>query len=324
MRYGHPPFGPLLRGLCAGFALPLIALSSAAGAAPLPVSLPDAAQMLGERLETMGSHPLPTGPWRDGVLPVKQTEGRLTQSAWRLPLDGQNTLELLAPLRAQATAAGFTPVYECDTLACGGFDFRFGTDILPEPQMHVDLGDFRFFAAERQGPDGPEYISLIVSRSATQGFVQITRIGPQEDDPQVTTSTKSDNSAPVVAPVLISGFDLQPGAAKVLEDLSFAPGKADLLGEAGSIADLRDWLLAHPDSMIELLGHTDASGDPDRNTALSLARAETVRDRLVQAGVAPHRITARGLGPDAPRADNATAEGRQKNRRVEVMITPTR
>ena len=323
MRYGFRPIVPLLRGLCAGVALPLIALS-AAGANPLPVILPDAAEMLGERLEAMGSHPLPTGPWRDGVLPVKQTEGRLTQSAWRLPLAGQSTLELLAPLRAQATAAGFTPVYECETLGCGGFDFRFGTDILPEPQMHVDLGDFRFFAAERQGDQGPEYISLIVSRSATQGFVQVTRIGPQQAEPQVTTSTKSDNAAPTVEPVLVSGFDLQPGAAKVLEDLSFAPGKADLLGEARSIAELRDWLFAHPESMIELLGHTDASGDPDKNTALSLARAETVRDRLVQAGVAPERITARGLGPDVPRADNATAEGRKKNRRVEVMITPTR
>lgn len=319
MRDGLLPFIPLLRGLCAGAVLPLIALS-AAGAIPLPVTLPDAAQKLGERAEAMGSHPLPTGPWRDGVIPVRQTEGALRQSAWRVPLDGKSTLELLAPLRAQLAAAGFVAVYECDTLACGGFDFRFGTDILPEPQMHVDLGDFRYFAAERPGAQGTEYISLIVSRSATQGFVQVTQIGAADvAPPDLTTSTKSE---PLT--VAASGFALQPGVAQVLADLTFAPGRADLLGEAPAIAALRDWLAANPQARIDLLGHSDSSGDPVANTALSLARAETVRERLVAAGIAADRIGARGLGPAEPIADNATREGRQKNRRVEVMLTPTR
>ncbi|OYU62496.1 MAG: hypothetical protein CFE30_09415 [Bradyrhizobium sp. PARBB1] len=303
----------------AGILLPLIALPLQALAAPgLPVILPTTAQMIGNRAETMGSHPLPTGPWQNGVIPAKQTEGALRQSAWRLPLDGRSTLELLAPLRAQIAAAGFVPVYECDTLACGGFDFRFGTDILPEPQMHVDLGDFRFFAAERQGAQGPEYISLIVSRSATQGFVQVTQIGAAPE-PEVTTSTKSEPVAD-----LPSGFTLQPGVAQVLAGLAFAPGQAALVADAPAIAQLRDWLMAHPEAQIDLRGHSDSSGDPTANTALSLARAETVRDQLIAAGIAAERITARGLGPAEPVADNATAEGRQKNRRVEVMLTPTR
>lgn len=317
-RRTHPV--PLWRGLIAGLILPLIALPAQVLAAQgLPVTLPDAAQLIGDRAEALGSHPLPTGPWRNGVIPAKQTEGALRQSAWRLPLDGRNTLELLAPLRAQAAAAGFVPVYECDTLACGGFDFRFGTDILPEPQMHVDLGDFRYFAAERQGAQGPEYLSLIVSRSAAQGFVQVTQIGPATAVPEVTASTKSE---PVAE--LPTGFALQAGVAQVLADLSFAPGKADLLGDAPAIATLRDWLIAQPDTRIALLGHSDSSGDPTRNTALSLARAEAVRDRLIAAGIAADRITARGLGPAEPLADNATPEGRQKNRRVEVLLTPTR
>lgn len=317
-RRTHPV--PLWRGLVAGLILPLIVLPAQVLAAQgLPITLPDAAHMIGDRSEALGSHPLPTGPWQDGVIPTKQTEGVLRQSAWRLPLDGRNTLELLAPLRTQAAAAGFVLVYECDTLACGGFDFRFGTDILPEPQMHVDLGDFRYFAAERQGAEGPEYLSLVVSRSAAQGFVQVTQVGPTVAEPEVTASTKSEPAAD-----LPTGFALQPGVAQVLADLSFAPGKADLLGDAPAISNLRDWLAAHPDARIALLGHSDSSGDASRNTALSLARAEAVRDRLITTGIAADRITARGLGPAEPVADNATPEGRQKNRRVEVMLTPTR
>ena len=50
-------------------------------------------------------------------------------------------------------------------------------DVLDEPDMHVDLGDFRFLAAERDGPDGPEAVSLFVSRSADMGFVQMITIG---------------------------------------------------------------------------------------------------------------------------------------------------
>jgi OOP family OmpA-OmpF porin len=318
-RRTHPV--PPWRGLAAGLILPLFALPAQVLAAQgLPVTLPEAAQMIGDRAEALGSHPLPTGPWQNGVIPAKQTEGALRQSAWRLPLDGRSTLELLAPLRAQAAAAGFVPVYECDTLACGGFDFRFGTDILPEPQMHVDLGDFRYFAAERPGAMGTEYVSLIVSRSAVQGFVQVTQISPASvSEPEVSTSTKSEPLAD-----LPTGYALQPGVAQVLADLSFAPGKADLLGDAPAIATLRDWLAANPQAQIDLMGHSDSSGDAVRNTALSLARAETVRDQLIAAGIAAERITARGLGPAEPIADNATAEGRQKNRRVEVMLTPTR
>lgn len=317
MRVRKPRSIPLWRGLM----LPLLALPAQVLAAEIaPVTLPETAQMIGNRAEALGSHPLPTGPWQNGVIPARQTEGALRQSAWRLPLEGRNTLQLLAPLRTQIAAAGFVPVYECDTLACGGFDFRFGTDILPEPQMHVDLGDFRYFAAERPGAQGPEYISLIVSRSAMQGFVQVTRIGPAAaPEPEVTTSTKSEPSA-----TLPVGFALQPGVAQVLADLSFAPGKADLLGASSAITALRDWLVANPQAHIDLRGHSDSSGDPTRNTALSLTRAEAVRDRLVAAGIAPDRITARGLGPAEPVADNATPEGRQKNRRVEVMFTSTR
>ena len=81
-------------------------------------------------------------------------------------------------------------------------------------------------------------------------------------------------------------------------------------------------LLAHHDSYrVEIEGHTDAFGPDEYNLKLSQQRAEAVRRGLEQAGVDPERITAaRGVGSASPVASNDTREGRQLNRRVEIII----
>lgn len=73
-------------------------------------------------------------------------------------------------------------------------------------------------------------------------------------------------------------------------------------------------------SIIEVQGHTDAEGVPDRNQPLSERRAKAVLDFLVDAGVPADRITAVGYGDTQPVADNTTAEGRAKNRRIEFTV----
>lgn len=77
----------------------------------------------------------------------------------------------------------------------------------------------------------------------------------------------------------------------------------------------------HPDLPIEIDGHTDSVGTLAYNQQLSRDRAESVRRWLVANGVGPERrITTQGFGPTRPVAPNATAEGRQQNRRVEVRL----
>jgi len=72
---------------------------------------------------------------------------------------------------------------------------------------------------------------------------------------------------------------------------------------------------------IALVGHTDTVGALDSNIALSQARAEAVRTRLVEEhGVAPERIEAHGIGFLAPRASNRSEAGRDSNRRVEAVV----
>jgi OOP family OmpA-OmpF porin len=75
-----------------------------------------------------------------------------------------------------------------------------------------------------------------------------------------------------------------------------------------------------PDIKVEISGHTDDVGKREYNVDLSQRRAESVRRYLVDRGVAPERIKTRGAGPDEPIADNKTAPGRAKNRRIEFKM----
>ena len=72
-----------------------------------------------------------------------------------------------------------------------------------------------------------------------------------------------------------------------------------------------------PGVAIRIEGHTDSVGAAERNLLLSRARAEAVRAALIVRGVANERLRAEGLGQAQPRGDNATAQGRAENRRIE-------
>ena len=81
-------------------------------------------------------------------------------------------------------------------------------------------------------------------------------------------------------------------------------------------------LQKYPDSLVDVMGHTDSTGADSYNVDLSRRRAESVKGYLVMRGVAGARVATIGYGEQYPRADNATEEGRALNRRVEIRITP--
>lgn len=343
MNQPRPHHPSRLRRRVALPALLLAVLPLPGVAQALDLQFPAPATASGERREALTSYSVPLGPWQGGAIPATAAEGVFDQTAWKIAAPGMTTLQILVPLRDQIAAAGFDMVFECETTGCGGFDFRYGTDILPEPQMHVDLGDFRFLAARRDTAQGEDWLTLVISRSADTGFVQLTTIGPAPlGAPDLTVSTKSPfdpsaTSAPaegaqvalpavqVAEPPSPLAAALAAGQPFALDDLVFPSGQATLAaGDYASLVALGDWLAANPSATVELVGHTDASGRADANTALSLARADATRAALVALGADPARLTTRGAGPAEPRADNATPEGRAQNRRVEVILTSTR
>lgn len=107
--------------------------------------------------------------------------------------------------------------------------------------------------------------------------------------------------------------------------LAFEPDRADIEPAfAVVLEDVAAVLIAYADTQVEVGGYTDTSGSMVRNMELSLERAGAVAERLVELGVAAARISAKGLGPLDPVADNETEAGRRLNRRVALTIRPLR
>lgn len=92
--------------------------------------------------------------------------------------------------------------------------------------------------------------------------------------------------------------------------------------QANNLYAIGQNLLRYPQSRVEVVGHTDSTGDAAMNQTLSERRAGAVLSVLLQSGVPSQRLTAYGRGENQPIASNLTPEGRQANRRVEINIIP--
>ena len=102
----------------------------------------------------------------------------------------------------------------------------------------------------------------------------------------------------------------------LFETASYTPK----LGAREKLAKISGILLAHPGLVLQIEGHTDSLGNDEFNQQLSERRADSVRDFLAEQGVPMSSMTARGFGKTQPVATNDTPEGRQRNRRVELVV----
>jgi outer membrane protein OmpA-like peptidoglycan-associated protein len=108
----------------------------------------------------------------------------------------------------------------------------------------------------------------------------------------------------------------------VLDHIYFETNSADLKTESyDQLDELADWLTKHENSIIEISGHTDNTGDESFNVKLSKERVRSVGLYLIKVrGIKRNRLLAKGYGSSQPIADNNTEEGRSLNRRVEFTI----
>jgi outer membrane protein OmpA-like peptidoglycan-associated protein len=112
------------------------------------------------------------------------------------------------------------------------------------------------------------------------------------------------------------------GMVLTLGDVLFDSGLATLKPGADRTIDrLAQALKDNPNTKVQIEGHTDSVGGDDYNLALSERRADAVSNALRMRGVPSDRYEAKGLGKDFPVASNSTAEGRQQNRRVEIIFS---
>jgi len=105
-------------------------------------------------------------------------------------------------------------------------------------------------------------------------------------------------------------------------DVLFETGRYELRPPAREkLARFAGIVLAHPDLAIQVEGFTDSTGTDDINERLSEQRASAVGDFLITQGVSQDRVSTQGYGPRFPAASNDTREGRQQNRRVELVVS---
>jgi outer membrane protein OmpA-like peptidoglycan-associated protein len=107
-----------------------------------------------------------------------------------------------------------------------------------------------------------------------------------------------------------------------MSDVLFRSGSYELAaGARERLAKVSGIILAYPSLHVAIEGHTDSVGGDDYNQTLSERRADSVRDYFIQQGVNGKSIEAHGFGKTEPIASNETAEGRQQNRRVELILS---
>lgn len=116
-------------------------------------------------------------------------------------------------------------------------------------------------------------------------------------------------------------IEFEPPKTFVLDNVEFDFGKSTLRPTSfPTLNELVEYLNRKDDERIEIGGHTDNVGTAAKNKLLSEERAKSVMQYLVSKGIATERLQAKGYGDTEPIEENATAAGRQKNRRTEVKI----
>ncbi|ACY14280.1 OmpA family protein [Haliangium ochraceum] len=118
------------------------------------------------------------------------------------------------------------------------------------------------------------------------------------------------------------GAALRDGSIEIIEKVYFPNNQARILPRSFPVLkEVARVLNNHPDIELRVEGHTDDRGNDTYNRKLSQRRADSVVAFLVEQGIAAERLSAKGFGEERPIADNASAQGRDQNRRVEFVIT---
>jgi outer membrane protein OmpA-like peptidoglycan-associated protein len=136
-----------------------------------------------------------------------------------------------------------------------------------------------------------------------------------DECPDTPLGTKVD---PTGCPEVAKLFE-EEKTELILEGVEFETNRAELRPVSQAVLNrVAESLRAWPEIRVEIGGHTDSRGSDSHNLELSRQRAESVREYLVAAGVSASQLTTKGYGETKPAAENATAEGRERNRRVEL------
>lgn len=140
----------------------------------LELELPVGARLTAERISPLDSFFAPVASFDGARVPSVEVEGEIVRRAWRIASSGLTPLQVIMPIRDQLLAQGYTVVFECAAAQCGGFDFRFDVEVLPGPNMYVDISEYRYLTAVRGDPSRPDEAVGILASSRFLGQSAVT------------------------------------------------------------------------------------------------------------------------------------------------------
>ena len=292
-----------------------------ASALDLEVGAPEGAVQTAFAERARDGYNLPVASFSGDQAPTRLIEGKVRWTAYRLP--GQpGTAAVIDGYRDWLVDQGFQILLDCETSACGGFDFRFGVDMLAPPDMRMDVRDFAQLSLERLDPPG--VVSILASSVPGAVFIQTVSVIPSianvNVEPSADNDLADDGSALLQEDRAIVEALQTVGHVRI-DGLDFATGGARLVEGADPVLDRLARVLGRDGALrVAIVGHSDNQGGLEPNIALSQRRAQAVLEALVSRGVARSQLEARGIGYLAPIASNSTKEGRARNRRVELVL----
>lgn len=262
----------------------------------------------------------------------KVVEGRETRLHYLSPV-GKTTLEVHRNYRDALLKAGLQVSMTCEQ-KCEGLYRAWRDQATPfERQFKWDNGHHNGFS-HYDAIDNEEG-KLIVGAFAANGKHPKTHVlvyhsvafgGGKKVDPMVSTfiqivEEKGQATGQVNVNADALNQSLENTGHVSLYGLLFDTGKTELKAESqAQLAELTKMLKAQSKLNIFVVGHTDNIGSIDSNLNLSQARAQSIVQALIQAGIDKHRLLAKGIANFAPIATNTTEEGRALNRRVEIVV----
>ncbi len=283
--------------------------------AQTPLVLPDPIIEQFSETQAFGQYNMPLEIWKNAALKTRTVTGKLHKSAWKLPQSLLEIDQFAAPILSQLQNMGFNALLDCQSVQCGGFDFRFATEVIDPPFMYVDTTRYRFIALQKD----EQIKTLLFSKSGNELFLQIIEAGGRTLIE--TTNLPSTQTNTEMPPKDLDTALRQKGFA-ILKGLAFESGSEALgRGPFESLISLAEFLQNEKGENIILVGHTDNKGSFEVNLALSKRRAQAVAGYLAdEFGIDPARIMAHGVAYLSPVASNDSEAGRRENKRVEVVL----
>jgi outer membrane protein OmpA-like peptidoglycan-associated protein len=265
--------------------------------------------------------------YKDNQLIVQnllKPEGKYTRIGYVFAKD-RSGLEVFRNYQAAIAKAGLKVIYSCEKDACGKLQSYYNSSYLLRDgflnssdfknAFNAGLGEPRYLVAKGTQPDGTVvHVAVLVAPPLRDYFggvsLQIVEGKPMETD-KVTTALNASDMAKSIAmegKVAVYGvyFDTDKTAVK--------PESKEALAEMAKLLQQDKNLKVH------IVGHTDNQGSPAHNMDLSQKRAESVVKTLAtDYRIDAKRLSAKGVGSYAPVASNDAEQGREKNRRVELV-----